>query len=621
MSASYPTYSTVSCVRSLKYKGWILLSILVFISVLTGVLLRYAKYPAWYGYPIVLLLLAATYLHSYLFEFFAGLAERVSTSRMLYMGRVLSPRYVSYYATAVQVLSYLSVTSIVIGIAYYLIYGELPLLAFVAPLVLSVILATASLVPSLQVAFTTATRKTSTEVELPFLLMLVRVLGSTHLTLYDILKAIEKSKVLKAWSSEVRNAVKLSSILGTSLVTAMGIVAENHPSSTVRDIFKRLLTVAVSVGSVKDIAERAFSQVYAQLEARLSGLTEKLTMVNGVLIFAYLLIPVVVALVAPLYGGGVELMYIISIAVFSLFFFVMYAVVSSIYPSAFEISPPRLLKALGFSIYAALVLVLAGAGFYALSTRSMSTLQVVTGVMPLAVVVPPLVYAELWLRRARTYDKLVRLVIDAVAVSTSLGENFVSVLERMAPRYGRDVEKLVYKIMLAHRAEYLREEVVKNAPSIFHAAFIETMLYSMSMGAKPEMVKELASSYEYLLNTYSKLHSISRTQELMMVGLAAMLGWFIGYVRSMLESYFTTAQKALSQSGAWMPSISILAGFNPLVYDVLNCVVVLALVLLSAIIGKMRGGSIVYGFRTAFIMMLVFSVGLALSKLVAPAPW
>lgn len=599
------------------YRGWLLLAFLVFVSFVLGVVLRRGDYPPYYGYAVLTILLLATYLHSYVYVFFAELAEKTSSSKMLHTGRVFSPRFHVSYATLVQAVSYFTIVIITVGIVHYFVHGAVSPWILLAALSLVLIFTAISFLPNIRVAFTVSMRKTSTEVELPFLLFYLKVLGSTHLTLYDILRIIEKSDVLRAWSSEVKNAFKFASVLGTSLITAMNVIAENHPSELVRDIFRRLLTVAVSVGSIKDIASRAFSQVYAQLEARLSGLIEKLTIINGLLMFVYLFVPIVFAVVSPLYGGDLVMSFMIPLALFFLFFFVMYAVTSSIYPSSFEITPPKLLKVLGYVCFALILLSAVFTGFLVIMAQNSQLLVITLIILPLFASAPIALYSELWLKKARLYDRFIRLALDASTVSTSLGENFITVMERLAPKYGRDVEKLVHRIILAQTTDYLGREAIKEAPSTFHAAFVELLLHSLSLGAKPEMIKELATSYEYLVNVNSKLANISRTQELIITGLATMLGWFVGFIRELMLNYMNIVQQTVVHGG-WTINMPILAGFSPLVYNVVHCTSTIGLVLLSAIIGKMRGGSFVYGFRTLLLILAVFNIGLLLAGKLAP---
>ncbi len=593
------------------------LALLVLVSFAVGVLLRLGNYPVYYGYFVVAALLAIAHFHTRLYGLFREFAEGLSTSKMLYMGRPLSPRFVSSYAVAVQAASYLFVVITAVGVVYYMAYGALPLWLPVLAIVLAAALGLAAALPGLQASLTASARKTSAEVELPFLLLVFRVLGSTHLALYDVLYAVEKSSALRAWSREVKGARRLASVLGTSLITAMNIIAENHPSETVRDVFRRIITVAVSTGTLKEVAAKAFGHVYARLEARLSGLVDKLTMINGVLILAFLFVPVVFALVVPIYGASPSTAFLMPLALYSLFFFVIYGVVSSLYPSAFAIDVPKPLLYVGTAGLAVPVLSILFAGFRVLITRDASILPLAVVVVPLAATAPAALYSELWLRKARTYDKFIKMTLDAAAISASLGENLVSVMERLAPRYGRDVERLARRVAVAQASEQLREELVKEAPSLFHAAFIEALLHSLALGARPEVIKELASSYEHLVNVQSKILSTARMQELMIIGLIAMLSFFTGFVRGVFTGYVSVLQRVGAQ-GAWSVNMQAYLKFDPVVYDILYCDMTLSVLLLSLVMGKMRGGSLFYGFRTALVMLALFSTGLLVSTYLAP---
>ena len=600
---------------AIRYRGWVLLAILMIVSFAMGATLRYLGLPIFYGYPIIMLLLLATYLHSYILELFAGFVERLSASKMLFIGRPLPPRYAESYAVIIQMLSYSVVVSIAIGATYFLAYGYIPMWLLLTVFIMMTILVVIALLPNLQVLFIVSSRKTSAEIELPFLLLLFKVLSSTHLTLYDMLNAVENSSVLRSWSNEVRSAKRIASVLGSSLATAMGVVSENHPSQIVREIFRRLLVVAISVGSIRDVAEKAFGQIYSQLEMRLSSLVDKLTIVNGVLIFGFLFIPITFAVVAPIYGGSPAMSFVIPLAFFSLFFFIIYATVANMYPSSFEITPPKILSYLSIASFSLMAMITLFSGFSLLIRGSSFFADTALPVVLLVIAAPATIYSELWLRKARVYDKFIRLAMDASTVSASLGENFVSVLKRLAPRYGRDVEKIVDRIVLAQVTSYLREEIVRDAPSMFHAAFIETLMHAISMGAKQEMVKELTSSYEHLMNSYSKLVNTARTQEMMIIGLVAMLSIFLGFIKNIFTG-FAEALNKLAAQGAWRASLATI-NINPLTFNILFYTIMLALLFLSAIVGKMRGGSIAYGFRTAVIMITLFSIGMTLSKVFA----
>lgn len=509
---------------------------------------------------------------------------------------------------------------IALGATYGFIHGYIPLTLFLVTVVLAILFGVVLAFPTIYLSLTTSTRKTSCEVELPFLLLLFRVLSSTHITLYDLLSAVERSRALRAWSEEVRSARRLASVLNTSLLTAMGIISENHPSRVVRDVFKRILSVSISTGYLKDVTERAFGHVYAQLEARLGGLVEKFTIVYGVLIFALLFTPIVFAVVTPLYGGNPSTAFLIPLAVSVLFFFTIYAVVSSVYPSAFAVSPPRALVYLsvpGFAVPLALV-VLRAVALVSGYLNPPSTQALALGVA--LATAPCVAVSELWLRRVSLYDRLVRLVSDAISVSVSLGENFVSVLERLAPRYGRGVESLARRVLLGYHVEPIRERVLRDAPSLYHATFLEALFQSLLMGAKPEMLRSLAASYEQLINVYSKLRSLARTQEAMMLGLVGMVSVFIGYVRGLFTSYFRMLSTIGSQGG-WSVNVGYFINFDPAIYDVLTCSILVSLVFASIIVGKLRGGSALYCFRVTLVLLLLFIGGLELANMIPARLW
>jgi len=538
-----------------------------------------------------------------------ALAEKISTSRFLAAGRALSERFITLYITSAQVLGFFTALLILLGLVLGFIHGYIPLAVFLVAFILALLFGVALVFPSLYVSFTTSTRKTSCEIELPFLLLLFRVLSSTHLTLYDILSAVESSRALRAWASEVKNARKIATVLNTSLLTAMSIVSENHPSATVRDVFRRILTVSISTGYLRDVVERAFGHIYVQLEARLSGLAEKFTIIYGILIFALLFTPIVFAVVTPLYGGDLAMSFLVPLAISVLFFFMIYAVVASVYPSAFAVTPPRVLVYLSLISFTGPLVLVASQALLIITglSDSLNTQLLALGIT--LTIAPSVFYAELWLKRVSLYDKLIRLVSDAISVSVSLGENFAAVVERLAPKYGRSVEGLARRVLLGYHVEPIKNRVLREAPSLYHATFLEALFQALVMGAKPEMLKSLATSYEQLVNVYSKLQSLARTQELMLLGLTGMVSVFMGYIRGLFTQYFNMV-KNIGAQGGWTVNIQLFVNFNPVVYDVLTCAILISLLFASIIVGKLRGGSALYAFRTTLLLLLLYIGGL-----------
>jgi archaellum biogenesis protein FlaJ (TadC family) len=538
-----------------------------------------------------------------------ALAEKISTSRFLAAGRALSERFITLYITSAQVLGFFTTLLILLGLVLGFIHGYIPLAVFLVAFILALLFGVVLVFPSLYVSFTTSTRKTSCEIELPFLLLLFRVLSSTHLTLYDILSAVENSRALRAWASEVKNARKIATVLNTSLLTAMSIVSEKHPSATVRDVFRRILTVSISTGYLRDVVERAFGHIYVQLEARLSGLAEKFTIIYGILIFALLFTPIVFAVVTPLYGGNLAMSFLVPLAISVLFFFMIYAVVASVYPSAFAVTPPRVLVYLSLISFTGPLVLVASQALLIITglSDSLNTQLLALGIT--LTIAPSVFYAELWLKRVSLYDKLIRLVSDAISVSVSLGENFAAVVERLAPKYGRSVEGLARRVLLGYHVEPIKNRVLREAPSLYHATFLEALFQALVMGAKPEMLKSLATSYEQLVNVYSKLQSLARTQELMLLGLTGMVSVFMGYIRGLFTYYFNMI-KNIGAQGGWTVNIQLFVNFNPVVYDVLTCAILISLLFASIIVGKLRGGSALYAFRTTLILLLLYIGGL-----------
>jgi len=126
------------------------------------------------------------------------------------------------------------------------------------------------------------------------------------------------------------------------------------------------------------------------------------------------------------------------------------------------------------------------------------------------------------------------------------------------------------------------------------------------------MLKSLATSYEQLVNVYSKLQSLARTQELLLVGLTSLVSVFMGYVKGLFTSYFNMVRN-IGIHGGWSLNIQVFFNFNPVVYDVLTCAIMISLLFASIIVGKLRGGSALYAFRTTLLLLLLYITGLEIA--------
>lgn len=470
-----------------------------------------------------------------------------------------------------------------------------------------------------RVSFTIASRKTSAEVELPFFLSFIWSMSETHLTLYDLFSMIERSVALKAWSKEIAFAKKLASALNTSLIQALNTLSETHPSPIVKDIFKRIVTVGHGTGSARNVVRKAFRYIYEQMQDRLLKLTEKLDVVNGVIIFGFLFLPIILATTSPISGYTAVDVFFITLIVEVSLSLIMYAFISHIYPSGFVIITPKYLTLMSFiSVFFSMVFIF----IYlhpALTTIHLITMpqvdvmnwglhEHVLFVLVITSLTPSFIYSEMWLRRVRNYVCLLKLISDAVEVSVSTGENFVSVLERMMLRESQQVQRLVRMLVSGYRSDDVRRMIVSKAPSIFYASFIEAVLYSLLIGAHPKVLTTIVNTYESMERVAERIGRLSRTLEVMIVCLSGMLGFFIKYLEKMFSNFFGLISAA-GKEFYMTQAIFTVFQFSPSTFVALTGVSLITLIVVSLFTGKTRGGSLIYGMRTAEFAIICYAVG------------
>jgi hypothetical protein len=100
----------------------------------------------------------------------------------------------------------------------------------------------------------------------------------------------------------------------------------------------------------------------------------------------------------------------------------------------------------------------------------------------------------------------------------------------------------------------------------------------------------------------------------MLLGLAGMVSVFMGYVKGLFSTYFNMI-RGIGAQGGWTVNIQFFVNFNPVVYDVLTCAILISLLFASIIVGKLRGGSALYAFRTTLLLLLLYIGGLEAANL------
>lgn len=477
-------------------------------------------------------------------------------------------------------------------------------------IILALIATTTSLflyfMPRILVGLWASQRKTDIEVELPYLLILFRVMASLKLPLYDMFTVIEGSTALPASAREVRFARKVATLTSVSFLSAMDMVCTNHPSEKIRELFRRVVLAAISMSDVRNVVERVFDSVYSWFESKVAGLSEKFTIIVGSALFAYLFIPVIVAALVPVIGGNLLAVLGLTLSMQCFLFFLLYALITSFYPSSLVMRPPGTLLAVSAVSLGASFALLIYAMFshvaeapVQLPRLSEYTLSLIV----LGLLTPPLIVAERALRRVGLYDAFVRMASDAVSLAATTGENIALVLERSSRKYSRGVVRLTRSILAGYLSEPLKKAIISRAPSTYHASFIETLVVMLRLGSTPDMMRAFSSSYERLNVLFSRVKSLARTLEVLMVGLSAVIGGFLAFIDKVYE-YIAGLIRVAGPLGA----STIVFAYDPRIYGLLSTLSLLSLLFTSLFVGKVRGGSVVYCYRALVSMLVLYTV-------------
>ncbi len=537
-----------------------------------------------------------------LFDKYEEGAKKLMVESLLVAGKGLKTEELEKLRLVLRLLA-ASSTALACFTVVYAVSAGFNLLLFTATASVLAVLALAALAPRLLVYYWSSQRKVAVEVELPYLLILLRVVSALRLPIYDVLQLIESSVALPASAREVKFARKVASFTSTSLLSALDTVYLHNPSSKVSELLRRVVISGSAHGDIKSVVERVFEEVYSWFEARLAGLVEKFTIIAGSSLLVYVFAPVVVATVAPLFGGGVFALLglVLSAQVFA--FFALYAMISSLYPSSLVLRPTTKTTAASLAALAASYALLVYNTFsQPAGLKPLGLLELVA--LLLAISLPPLILSELELRRASTYDSFVRAASDALSLAAATGENPASAIERLSRRYGKRVFRLAKTVTTSYVSSGLRQRLVARAPSMFHASFLETLFAVLTLGSTPEMLREFSASYERLFNTAQRARGLFRTLEALMAGLAGILSGFFTYLRRVF------AEVAASISGvqgvAQVPiGLGYLnAGFIYQVFALLDNLVLASLLFMALIVAKVRTGSLAY-YARSYVLMLV----------------
>jgi archaellum biogenesis protein FlaJ (TadC family) len=575
-------------------------AIVVLIALLTALF----KLPHYLALPAIAIAMAVLW-HNPLTQRYEAYVRNAMISSLLVAGRGLRSRELRLLSSVLKLVQALALAFAFLTAMHMLFIGFnalLLILTVVTPCFLFLLLQ----LPKVLIYSWASQRRTAVEVELPYLVIMLRCLSTLRMPIYDIISIIESSVALPASAREIRFARKIATVTGTSLLGALDLVYLRHPSERVANLLRRVIIAAVTMGDYSDVAEKVFDALYGWFEARVSRLVGSFTMIVGSSLFVYLFVPVIIAAVAPVMPDSLLPVLGISLALQVLIFFMLSALILSLYPSSIVIKPSKRLK------IASMAALLAAAGVVLFNVFS-----IVAGKSPLpellslalvvAFVCTALVLSEVELRRAYFYDTFVRIASDALSIAATTGENPVTVLERVAHRYGRRAVRLSRTIATGYLSESLRRGVVGRAPSIFHASFLEALINILRLGATPAMLKTFTASYERLSTQVSRVRGFAKTLEAVMAGLVAVVGGFLAYIDKVFNSIVKIIQSATSGAGVSIP-LPIPFTYEPKIYALLSNLSILSLLLISIFISYVRGGSHTYSFRPFLITLVLYFI-------------
>ncbi|MEM1526924.1 MAG: hypothetical protein QW775_03055 [Ignisphaera sp.] len=537
-----------------------------------------------------------------IFDRFEQNTRDLMISKYIYTGRGLSSRRVKLLTRILKNF----VLGIVLFLGYILsypvTYGVVPpLLLLVAFGVLSVSALVIYFFPKISIVFWISQRKTDVEVELPYALVFLRTLAPLRLPVYELIELIEESVSLKAFAKEVKLAKKISSATSTSFLTALDTLTANHPSEKMREIFRRIILVAASMGDIKEIAEKVFEEVYTWFESRISALVEKFTIIVGTALFAYFFTPIVVAAIAPIIGASTLPILVFILSIQLLAFFVLYTLITSFYPTSLVIKPSRVsLMVGGIFIVSSLMLAIANIFLNILGLGINDKILIVMFAVFLGI---PILFTEKEIRRAKFYDRFVQMSSDTLSLVAITGENPAKTLLENSKSYGDKMRRFVTVIVSGYTSPALRQALIAKAPSLYHATFIETLVTVLRLGFKPEALRTFATSYEKLNIVVGSARGFASMLETVMIGLSVVAGGFLAYLDKIYNNLWSLIMKV-----GVVGSTTVIFAQMPSIYAIIDALTVLSMLLTSMFVGKVRGGSILYSFRAALAMVVFYAV-------------
>ena len=541
--------------------------------------------------------------------------RRLMISSLLLTTRGLKNREIKLLSHILRLTQAIVAAFAILTLVYTLLVGfNMVLVVFTASALCFLLLLLT--LPKLLIYSWASQRKTSSEVELPYLAILLRILSVLKMPIYNILFLIENSTAFPASAKEIKFARKIATMTGVSLLRALDIVYSHHTSEKIANLLRRVIIAATTHGDFRSVAERVFDDLYSWFESRVSELVGNFTIIVGTSLFVYLFTPVIIVVIAPVMADNLLLVLGISLTIQVFVFFTLYALILSLYPSSLVIKPSRKLKLASIAVLSIVACVMLYNVFSLVAGRDPLEEYITATLVGLASI-PVLILSEARLRQAYFYNTFIRVSSDALSIAAASGENPIAVLERSASIYGKRVVRFTKTITTGYISEKLKRGVVSRAPSIFHASFLETLLDVFRLGATSEMLKVFTASYERLNTQALRIRGFAKTVEAVIAGLVSITGGFLAYIDKVFNMVLSLIQSATGGTGASIPLV-IPFTYDPKIYSLLSNVSLLSLLLISILIGCIRGGSYTYSFRSFLLMLILYIVFKSIIHILIP---
>ncbi len=584
---------------------------LILLLIIFAIMAGYAL-PGELGFiaPLIIIFLAvmgtilASLAHSfeaYVYDFMREQFERAGiplgrgSSRLV----VLSIITVSMVALILIALFFASIISGLYAPQALVIPLSLSIIVIVTGVASTLILIVAS--PKLISSF----RVTGALIELPFLIATFRVFSKTHLTLYDMFKLVESSVALKWWGGEVKAREAVAKARGVSLLTAISMLSEEHPSLEVRDFIRRVSIVGSYAGTVAGVVERLSQQVFERLKSRLETLTGYMYIAVGIILASLFLIPILAATLGPVIGIKPPMVVYVTAATAAPIFLFSYMLSASLYPSGFMLNPPGALKTLYALTAIGILSVLAYMSYTAIKGAPANPLM--PGAVIIALLIPLLFLTLSYDARVSAYDRLVKIVADSTEMASTTGENLISVMRRTA-RGDRRVQRLISDIEKAVVEDSYRVKLVSQAPNMLYASFIENLIYSLRIGAPMPVFYELSSVYESLNETLKRHKSTMRGVELT---IALIIGAIVLFTVIMTRILGGMAEQISKAAPGTMPPL--LGAFKITVTPETSYAIAIAMIIIAIVVGsiveKSKNGTITTSARTILLYTIIATTG------------